>query len=293
MGKIIICVVLAVLVLCTVFAIILYDRKKQRTTVDSANLDKMKEDWLFYNFHIKVYDFLWNGKKPEDLIMSLGIDLEEYIRSCRVIEKEPQLKKMVVNFFYSAIIIGAAILMLPVLNFLLPALITALFLSFFELKQTKSLAKNKISQIEDDVLPFMDIFQSLLECGMSEEMAINIISEKMDTLLSKEFKNARKKADLGLLGWDTALEEMADKYNIEILTSLISTITVAYRNGIPMAEMVKQNNKDVKEKKLLLAKERAGKATNTILIPVVVFQFVPMFAAIAIPIVVILVNSFS
>ena len=105
----------------------------------------------------------------------------------------------------------------------------------------------------------------------------------MKSLLSEEFKNAMTEMELGVSGWQQALERIAAKYDIETLSEFVMDTSTAYQKGVSIADTVTRKSKDIKQKHLLSIKEKAGKTTNTILIPMVIFQFLPMIAFILLP----------
>ena len=156
----------------------------------------------------------------------------------------------------------------------------------------KSRANDMRTQIQDDLPRFLDLLKTELSIGLAVENAIYILCSKYDCLLSKEFLEALNKSEMGLDGWQKALEDISEKYDVESLSNFVMDITTSYRKGVNVATSVTREAEEVKKKYILDIKERAGKVTNLILIPIAIFQFIPLIAFLMFPAITSVFNGF-
>ena len=77
---------------------------------------------------------------------------------------------------------------------------------------------------------------------------------------------------LGISGWNQAVENVAEKYDVETLNDFAMDISTSYKKGIPVVHSVARKTKEIRQTHLLTVKERASKATNTILMPIIFFS---------------------
>ena len=69
--------------------------------------------------------------------------------------------------------------------------------------------------------------------------------------------------------------------------------STSYKKGIPVVHSVARKTKEICQTHLLMVKERASKATNTILMPIIFFQFMPMIGFIVFPLVMEAITGFN
>ena len=68
------------------------------------------------------------------------------------------------------------------------------------------------------------------------------------------------------------------------MSDFVLNVSTSYSKGISIADTVSRKANDIRNTNLLKAKERAGKVTNTILLPMALFQLMPMIVFLIIPI---------
>lgn len=248
---------------------------------------KDKNDWLLYKFNMKMYHAFYGSCDPEEIAVKKGLNIEKYYQSCDIAGESYNLYKMImsINYGVACIVVFVLIGILTgrILLFI-PGCILFLYITFNEQIRLDGIVKKKKAQIQDELPRFLDLLQSELQVGITTEMAICLLCSKFDGLLSRELMDSLNEVKLGLHGWTKALEKVASKYNLEILSDFVLDITTAHDKGVSVAASVTRMAKDIHTTYLLNAKERAGRSTNTILIPIAVFQMLPMLAVLIIPI---------
>lgn len=248
---------------------------------------KDKEDWLLHNLNDKMYSAFYGDKDKEETAVKKGLNLEKYYKNCDIAGEPYKLSKMIMDINY-----GIACLVLFVLTgiitgrvlLFIPGCLLFLYITFSEQIRLDNIVKKKKAQIQDELPRFLDLLQSELQVGITTEMAICMLCSRFNGLLSREMMDSLNEVKLGLHGWTKALENVAEKYEVEILSDFVLDITTAHEKGVSVAASVARMAKDIHTTYLLNAKERAGRSTNTILIPIAVFQMLPMLAVLIIPI---------
>lgn len=284
------CMGAAILIFIIFLTAMQYSKSNKHSVYGKNNPD----DWLFHNFYLKVYSAFFGIKEPEDVAIKLGINIEKYYKNCQLTRTRPNAKRLIVNTIYGF----AAFLVSILLSLLVSPVFTALgvflffYLVFFEQQRLNSKAEEMKEQVAAELPRFLDILQTELIVGLPIETSIYIICEKFDSLISREFLEALNEMELGISGWQQALEKVAAKYDIETLSDFVLDVSTSYMKGVSITDSVVRKTKEVKETHLLNIKERAGKATNTMLIPMAIFQFIPLIVLIMFPTMIQIFNAF-
>lgn len=284
------CMGAAILIFIIFLTAMQYSKSNKHSVYGKNNPD----DWLFHNFYLKVYSAFFGIKEPEDVAIKLGINIEKYYKNCQLTRTRPNAKRLIVNTIYGF----AAFLVSILLSLLVSPVFAALgvflffYLFFFEQQRLNSKAEEMKEQVAAELPRFLDILQTELIVGLPIETSIYIICEKFDSLISREFLEALNEMELGISGWQQALEKVAAKYDIETLSDFVLDVSTSYMKGVSITDSVVRKTKEVKETHLLNIKERAGKATNTMLIPMAIFQFIPLIVLIMFPTMIQIFNAF-
>lgn len=284
------CMGAAILIFIIFLTAMQYSKSNKHSVYGKNNPD----DWLFHNFYLKVYSAFFGIKEPEDVAIKLGINIEKYYKNCQLTRTRPNAKRLIVNTIYGF----AAFLVSILLSLLVSPVFAALgvflffYLFFFEQQRLNSKAEEMKEQVTAELPRFLDILQTELIVGLPIETSIYIICEKFDSLISREFLEALNEMELGISGWQQALEKVAAKYDIETLSDFVLDVSTSYMKGVSITDSVVRKTKEVKETHLLNIEERAGKATNTMLIPMAIFQFIPLIVLIMFPTMIQIFNAF-
>ena len=284
------CMGAAILIFIIFLTAMQYSKSNKHSVYGKNNPD----DWLFHNFYLKVYSAFFGIKEPEDVAIKLGINIEKYYKNCQLTRTRPNAKRLIVNTIYGF----AAFLVSILLSLLVSPVFAALgvflffYLVFFEQQRLNSKAEEMKEQVTAELPRFLDILQTELIVGLPIETSIYIICEKFDSLISREFLEALNEMELGISGWQQALEKVAAKYDIETLSDFVLDVSTSYMKGVSITDSVVRKTKEVKETHLLNIEERAGKATNTMLIPMAIFQFIPLIVRIMFPTMIQIFNAF-
>lgn len=284
------CMGAAILIFIIFLTAMQYSKSNKHSVYGKNNPD----DWLFHNFYLKVYSAFFGIKEPEDVAIKLGINIEKYYKNCQLTRTRPNAKRLIVNTIYgfAAFLVSILLSLLVSPVFAVLGVFLFFYLVFFEQQRLNSKAEEMKEQVAAELPRFLDILQTELIVGLPIETSIYIICEKFDSLISREFLEALNEMELGISGWQQALEKVAAKYDIETLSDFVLDVSTSYMKGVSITDSVVRKTKEVKETHLLNIKERAGKATNTMLIPMAIFQFIPLIVLIMFPTMIQIFNAF-
>ena len=152
------------------FATIQYNKLLLRTRYGKEH----PNDWLFHEFYLKVYSAIWGSKNPDAVAVKLGIDIEKYYQSCKILRIKPNSKKLIVHYIYGlfALIVSGLLSVLINFAFILPGIVTFFFFTIYDQKKLDKKAEERKIQIENELPRFLDLLKPELEIGMPIETAI-------------------------------------------------------------------------------------------------------------------------
>lgn len=276
--------------LCTLLIAVASIRYEAET---KDNPNKKEDEWLFSDFGEKFYDAFLSETDPLNAIKQFGINPEAYINDCNLLRIEPNPKRLAAHCFFGLLFLGMCLIIIFVCFILnIPCNATVLFIAglivfVFSISYEKIMLNRKTEdlkyQIQCELPDFLDLLSTELSIGMPIENAMMVLAKKVDNQLSREFLDAMSRMQLGATNWLQAMEDVALRYDVEMLNDFVSKVSMAYSKGISVASTVEQEAKDIKNSHLLSVKERAGKMTNQILVPIAVLQFIPLLVFIMLP----------
>lgn len=247
-----------------------------------------KEEPLYKDLDIKIYDAFIH-KKPEIVARKIGINAEEYYKNCELIRKPANLKGLIAKIGLSAMtVLWFTVVGLITKNWYvsIAGILIGLFLIVYLVKRPEEQAADVRAQIVAEMPRFLDMLQTALYINMPVEEAISITAKHLKgTLLADEFAKTVAEIQLGAFGWQTALENMSHKYEVDIFSDFVLDIVTAYDKGIPIYDVVARKNKEIKQTNLLTLKENASKLNSTIVIPIAIFKLLPLIVILCIPII--------
>ena len=259
-------------------------------STDNRHLGRNKKqgEWLFtHGFH-KVYDAFFEKSDPVLIGTKLGLVFDKYMRNCRILRTTPDLKKEVSMRFTGTVAFGISLIAAVLANTYWVALIgLALYycLGPQTTRKVEKLANKRRKQLADQLPRFIDLFQTAIGIGMPVETAIKVTAQNIPCVVSEELLLVTAETELGAKSWQQALEHVAIRYEVDVFSDFVLSLTTAYEKGIPIAETVLHKSAEIKQLNLLDAKERAAKLSNTILVPVMIFKVLPLLAIMLIPII--------
>lgn len=136
--------------------------------------------------------------------------------------------------------------------------------------------KRAREQIRHDIPLFFSIIVSLVEAGMPIHTAMRATARRFPGRLGREI--ARLDWEEKRYGnWRKALEEMACRWNVDGLITIVSEINEAITKGVPVAAMLAAQVEEQLRQQEDEAAARVGRLTVRMLPVVIVFMGVPLF----------------
>jgi len=137
----------------------------------------------------------------------------------------------------------------------------------------KNERQNKILKDLPDIL---DMLSVSVEAGLGFDAALQRVVEKIKGPLSDEFRQALNEIKLGKPRRE-ALKDLAARVEVDDVSTFISSLIQADQLGVSIANVLRVQADQVREKRTQRAEEKAQKAPIKILIPLVFFIFPAIF----------------
>ena len=183
-------------------------------------------------------------------------------------------------------------IMMVVLNFALQlgypywmALGCSAFGILFPSMHCNSQKQSRYTSIVSELPFYIDLLALSTEAGLDFINAIQrVIDKAEDSVLADEFRGVLKDIKLGSSRSD-ALRKMADSLDIPEVTSFCSVIIDADYTGASISVVLKEQSQQMRLERFVRAEKAGARASQTILIPMVVFilpaVFIVVFAPVA------------
>lgn len=138
-----------------------------------------------------------------------------------------------------------------------------------------SKAKSRQRQIVKELFPFIDVLAICSDAGLNLSEAIKHTVEAQAGVLSSEFKRFQRDLDAGS-SRSEALNDLAYRNGVEELSNLVLAINQAEKYGTPVAKMLREQVGMMRIQRRNKAQEAAQTASVKILLPMIVFDFMPL-----------------
>jgi len=153
----------------------------------------------------------------------------------------------------------------------------------------KNERQNKILKDLPDIL---DMLSVSVEAGLGFDAALQRVVEKIKGPLSEEFRQALNEIKLGKPRRE-ALKDLAARVEVDDVSTFISSLIQADQLGVSIANVLRVQADQVREKRRQRAEEKAQKAPIKILIPLVFFIFPAIFVILLGPALIQFVDAFK
>lgn len=258
---------------------------------EKKDKSKGSAEWM-----ASIYKILFGKRSAMDVAKKLGIDAEDYARSCEILHRKNDIENVIVYKCIGLllVLVGLIIGLVFKAYIVLFALLTIGFILYeYPTRSIKKNVKERKIAISSELPRFVDMMQVALKIGIPVEKSIDITASYLPgTVLAEEFKAAASEMDLGVSSWTDALEKIARLYNIDDLTDFVLSLVIAYKKGVSIYDTVSDKAEELRKSNLFAARERANKMNSGILFPIAIFKLLPLIAIMAIPMIMQLKNGF-
>ncbi len=154
------------------------------------------------------------------------------------------------------------------------------------------ITKERRLSIEHEMPDALDLITVCVEAGISFDGALGTIVEKMEGPLSEEFKKTIGEMKLGV-NRKQALSNMGERCDVPELTSFLAAVIQADELGVSIANVLRIQSIQLREKRKQKVQEKAMKAPIKILFPLIFFIFPAIFVVILGPSVIRMIDIFG
>jgi tight adherence protein C len=130
------------------------------------------------------------------------------------------------------------------------------------------IAYNRREQIRKDLPDALDLLTITVEAGLAFDAAMTQVARNTEGPLAEEFYRVLQEIQLGL-GRGDALQTMADRIDVEELNSFVGAVVQADSLGIPIAQVLRIQAREMRIKRSQRAEEAAMKVPVKILFPLI------------------------
>lgn len=274
--------IVAIILLCLVTAVYYYDRKTDKLRLSNPD----KEDWLLKNIQESIYYMIYK-KEPSEKIC--GLDVEEYLRYCKVLHTQPEIKKIISMRIegYLVFLTCSILSFLTTYNvalsliFLFLGAICCFCLSVYPYMTVKNKAEERLFHIKDDLPRFLALLEKAMDLPIDQ--AILITAEKFKSPLANDLLDCIHQVSLGANGWQSTLMELAKVYNIESFNDLVLEIVNSYEQGVNIRPLINRKAFEIEQARLYDVEAHDARIKTMIFVPVIALKVLPLMALICLP----------
>lgn len=147
-------------------------------------------------------------------------------------------------------------------------------------------------QIRRSLPDALDMLTVCVEAGLGFDAAMLQVSRNTNGPVSGEFSRVLQEVQIGKARAD-AFQDLADRTNVDELRTFVAAIVQADRLGIPIANVLREQSKEMRLIRRQRAEERAQKVPVKILFPLIFCIFPALFVVIIGPGVIRMIDAFS
>ena len=138
----------------------------------------------------------------------------------------------------------------------------------------------------------LDLLTISVESGLGFDAALSQVARNTDGPLAQEFARVLQEMQIGM-GRGAALRALADRTHVADVRGFVGAMVQADALGIPMAQVLRVQSKEIRVKRRQKAEEQAQKVAVKILIPLIFCILPCLFIAVMGPAVISIMDSFS
>jgi tight adherence protein C len=150
----------------------------------------------------------------------------------------------------------------------------------------KAMKKMRVLSVQADMPFFIDLLALSVEAGLDFFGAIQKIVDKAagtDSVLAEEFKIVLKDIKIGSSKSD-ALKEMAARLDMQEMTSFVAVLIDSEATGASISQVLKDQSVQMRLERFLRAEKAGAKASQLILLPLMLFILPAVFIMVMGPI---------
>ena len=249
-----------------------------------SNAQRKDSDW-----EKSVYKAFFKEKNPVDIAKKIGIEADRYLFACEIAREKANLESLIIHKLLGVLLMLVGLVVGLVLkNYYIPLalLIAGGGVYEFSSMRVQKKAKQRKELLKKELPRFADMLQMALSVNIPVERAIALTSRYLPgTVLAEEFNDSSSEIELGAKSWQKALEDVAQKYEIDDFSDFVLALITSYRKGLSVYDTVREKAKEMRQVSILNMREKANKMNSIVLFPIVIFKLLPLIIIMTIPII--------
>lgn len=241
----------------------------------------------FYGRYLRDYFRNENGILYK-LVQAMKLDPNEIDRKLNLVKSDFTVEEFI-SIKILAFIIGGIMLVFGLLTSAFAVLVIGFVLFYlgiagFDKILIDSKLKRRNKLFERSLPNFLDLLYSACKVGHTITEGIIKVSTKYNGIVADEFKKCMVDMKGNGGNFRNAMEDMANRNNIESLSDVVSDIVIAFEKGDEqIINVLKDEANYMRELVNAEFEETANKKSATLILPMLIFSFAPIFAFILIP----------
>ncbi len=147
-------------------------------------------------------------------------------------------------------------------------------------------------QIQRDLADATDLMTISVESGLGFDAAVQQVARNTDGPLAEEFSRMLREMQIGQ-GRSEALRGLGDRTDVTDLKSFVGAMVQADMLGIPVAQVLRVQSKEMRVKRRQLAETKAQQVPVKITVPLIFCILPCLFMAVMGPAVITVLDSFG
>ena len=197
--------------------------------------------------------------------------------------------------FVLALVIGLVVTMLLSLSFL-PTLGICMLLAVIGYMAPNmylyQLGYDRTNKIQRALPDALDLLTISVESGLGFDAALSQVARNTDGPLSEEFARVLQEMQIGM-GRGAALRALGDRTHVADVKGFVSSMVQADALGIPIAQVLRVQSREIRTKRRQRAEEQAQKVAIKILVPLIFCILPCLFIAVLGPAGISMFEAFS
>lgn len=240
----------------------------------------------FYSKHLKPF-FDEDGVFSQ-LVAALKIDPYDVDRKLTLIKSDFTAEEFI-SIKILSLLIGICMMFLGFLSYTYVIMFIGLAVFYmgvagFERVMILSKLEKRKREFIHSLPNFLDLLYSACKAGHTITEALKKVSTKYNGVVAEDFNLTMVETQGNGGNFRKAMEDMSERNNIEPLTDVISDILIAFEKGddqiintlkdeaFQMRDIVNSQNEEI-----------ANRKSATMIFPILLFSFIPLFALILVP----------
>lgn len=154
------------------------------------------------------------------------------------------------------------------------------------------LAYGRTEKIQRSIPDALDLLTISVESGLGFDAALSQVARNTDGPLAEEFARVLQEMQIGL-GRGAALRALGERTHVPELKGFVSAMVQADALGIPVAQVLRVQSREIRTKRRQRAEEQAQKVAIKILIPLIFCILPCLFIAVLGPAAIGIIDAFK